>query len=224
MTRDWQAWHRSYDDPSSALSHRLAAVVDALRTAVDTAPPGPIRLVSLCSGDARDIAIALTGHPRSSEISGCLVELDPVLASAASVNLDDLGSRLEVRCGDASDPAMFTDMAPADVLLLVGIFGNVSDDDVRRLITAVPAVCRPGASIIWSRHRRRPDLTPAIARWFLEVGCATASFASPGPGGYAVGHERWSGRTTANRLPRRLFTFSDDGPGNTDVSIGGEPG
>jgi len=57
--------------------------------------------------------------------------------------------------GDASDPNIFADLAPVDVLLLVGIFGNIADSDVQRLISTVPAICRPGATIIWTRHRRR---------------------------------------------------------------------
>jgi hypothetical protein len=53
---------------------------------------------------------------------------------------------------------------PADVLLLCGIFGNVSDGDIRRTVQAVPALCRAGATVIWARPRpcgrtaRRPTV------------------------------------------------------------------
>ena len=44
---------------------------------------------------------------------------------------------------------MFSDIAPADVLLLVGIFGNITDTDVERVISSVPTICNQGATVIW---------------------------------------------------------------------------
>ena len=52
---DWQVWHRDYDDPDSSVSHRLVEVRERLAGAL-AARPGPVRLLSLCSGDARDTA------------------------------------------------------------------------------------------------------------------------------------------------------------------------
>ena len=181
-----------------------------LRSALERAPLGPIRLISLCSGDARDVTRALADHPRGIEVTGCLVELDPELANNAASNLRSIGSQLVVRTGDASDPNMFDDLAPADVLLLVGIFGNITDSDVQRLISTVPAICRQGATIIWTRHRSAPDLTPIIAQWFADAGCESSTFSSPGLGSFAVGSERYRNTTTPAQLPRRLFTFRDD--------------
>ena len=47
--RDWVAWHEQYDDPASRLSARLALVKQHLAGALDRAPAGPVRLVSLCA-------------------------------------------------------------------------------------------------------------------------------------------------------------------------------
>lgn len=209
MARDWRAWHAAYDDPASSLARRLAVVVDLLGAAFDDAPPGPIRLLSLCAGDGRDVAGVARVHPRAGDLRGALVELDPHLAGAAAANLAAAGLGLEVRVGDAGDPATFADMAPVDVLLLVGIFGNIADEDVAGTIAAVPALCRAGATVLWTRHRRAPDLTPAIRRWFDEAGCASLAFRSPGEDGFAVGAERFEGATSAT-LPPQLFTFRED--------------
>lgn len=65
---------------------------------------------------------------------------------------------------------------PADVLLLCGIFGNVSDDDIRRTVAAAPALCAAGGTIIWTRHRRAPDLTPDIRAWFGASGFDEVTF------------------------------------------------
>ncbi len=212
MPRDWVQWHSAYNDPDSSLSHRLSIVQRLIRNAVDAAPSGPIRVLSLCAGDARDIAGALSDHPRKQDISGELVELDSRLVQDAQSNIAAAGLALAARCGDAADTKAFAHIVPVDVLLLVGIFGNVTDDDVATTIRAVPAICRPGATVIWTRHRREPDLTPRIRQWFDEASCSPIEFWSPGPASFAVASERFiaDGPTRADALPARLFNFSDD--------------
>jgi hypothetical protein len=186
---------------------RLNDVIAATASAIDFLRPGPIRLLSLCAGDARDIANVLLDHPRRADVTGCAVELDPTLASHATGNLAATEGRVTVRCADASDPISWEEFLPADLLLLVGIFGNISDSDIERTIKAVPTICRPGASIVWTRHRRAPDMTPSIRSWFDDVGCARQSFRSPGPNGYAVGTENYVQARTPSSLPHHLFSF-----------------
>ena len=85
-------------------------------------------------------------------------------------------AQVEVRQADASLVAGFTDALPADVLLLCGIFGNISDRDIKRTVAAAPALCRTGATVIWTRHRRPPDLTPQIRAWFAAGGFEEIAF------------------------------------------------
>jgi len=61
--RDWVAWHREYEDPSSSLSARLRRVRYHLSGAIDRAPAGPVSVVSLCAGQGRDVIGVLPGHP-----------------------------------------------------------------------------------------------------------------------------------------------------------------
>ena len=210
MGRDWVEWHEQYDDPASPLSQRLAIVARMIRDVLDSAPPGPIRVLSLCAGDGRDLAVGAASHARAADIEGVLVELDPELAATAVVNAAAVSSRLAVRCADASETARFVDARPVDLLLLCGIFGNVSLDDIERTIAAVPALCRADATVIWTRHRRPPDATPAIRGWFDAAGCTSVGIVSPGEGRFAVGCERVGHGVPTASLPPRLFTFRDD--------------
>ena len=110
--------------------------------------------------------------------------------------------QVEVRQADASLVTGFADALPADVLLLCGIFGNVSDRDIQRTIRAAPALCRAGATVIWTRHRRAPDLTPQIREWFAAGGFAEIAFdALPTSVLTSVGVSRL-GRAPAAGLPR----------------------
>ena len=57
--RDWHEWHAAYDNPGSGLARRLAWVQDQVRAALDAAPAGPVRVISLCAGQGRDLIGAL---------------------------------------------------------------------------------------------------------------------------------------------------------------------
>ena len=175
--RDWVEWHRAYDDPASALSSRLERVKLRLSEAIDNCPPGPVRLLSLCAGQGRDVVGVLPRHRRRDDVRALLVEYDERNAefashSAATADL----AQVRIRRADAGQIASFADALPADVLLLCGIFGNISDSDIRRTVHAAPGLCAPDATVIWTRHRRPPDLTPTIREWFADSGFAEVAF------------------------------------------------
>ena len=174
------AWHKAYDDPSSALSARLQMVQAQLAGAIDRAPPGRVRLVSLCAGQGHDVLGVLRDHPRRKDVSAVLVEANPDIAAAARERAAGAGlAQVEVRHADAGRVASFADALPAGVLMLCGIFGNVSDPDIERTIAAAAAFCAPGGTVIWTRHRRPPDLTPQVRAWFTAAGFEEIMFGSP---------------------------------------------
>jgi hypothetical protein len=208
--RDWVAWHAAYDDPQSPLSARLRVVRRHLSGALDAAPPGPVRLVSLCAGQGHDVLGVLPGHPRGPQVSAVLVEYDPRNAALArrAAEQADL-PQVEVRQADAARVGNYADALPADVLLLCGIFGNVSDEDIERTAAAAPALCAPGATVIWTRHRRAPDLTPRIRGWFRASGFDEVAFDVPDQTltGVSVGVGRLAVPPPAGLPGGPLFTF-----------------
>lgn len=188
---DWRVWHEGYDDPASPLSVRLRAVQDEIRAYLASARPGPLRVASACSGLGLDLLGALEGHPRRGDVTGRLVELDPELAARSAQLLHEAGLEgLEVVCGDAGRTEAFAPAVPVDLLLLCGVFGNVTDEDLRTTVANASRLCAPGATVVWTRHRRAPDLTPAIRQWWREAGFEEQSFVSPGPDSPSVGVAR----------------------------------
>ena len=211
MSRDWISWHEAYADPSSPLSARLARVQAHLANAISAAPPGRIRLLSLCAGQGNDVLGVLPGHQRAADVSAVLIERDPHNASVAAGRAAEAGlAGIEFRCADAGDPASFGGALPADVLLLCGIFGNVSDGDVRRTAGAAAQMCAPGGTVIWTRHRRAPDLTPQLRSWLTPAGFAETAFEPlPAPSEGSVGVCRLGPGCVPGSLPAgRLFTFA----------------
>jgi len=203
------AWHEAYDDPSSSLSMRLRCVRSHLVGAISRAPAGHVSLVSLCAGQGRDVIGALAGHPRRDDVRAVLVEHDPRNVAAARQAAAAQGlAQVEIRQADAAMVDAFADALLADVLLLCGIFGNVSDADIERTVQAAATLCRAGATVIWTRHRRAPDLTPQVRAWFAGSGFEEVAFdaldttALTGVGVHRLSHP------PATRPPgHRLFAF-----------------
>jgi hypothetical protein len=68
--------------------------------------------------------------------------------------------------------------------------GNISPADIRRTIEIMPTWLHPGGSVVWTRHRRAPDLTPSVREWFAGAGFEEASFESPEEFVLTVGRHR----------------------------------
>ncbi len=208
---DWVRWHGAYDDPASPLSARLERVRWHLARAIAGAPPGPVRLLSLCAGQGHDVLGVLPGHPRRDDVRALLVEADPGNAALAAGRAAGAGlSGGEVRRADASLVTSFADALPADVLLLCGIFGNVGDRDIERTARAASGLCTDGATVIWTRNRRPPDLTPQIRSWFTSNGFEEVAFDTPDTGtmtgvGVSILRERHARAAPAGSEP--LFSF-----------------
>jgi len=207
--KDWVAWHHDYEDPSSSLSARLRRVRYHLSRAIDRAPAGPVRLVSLCAGQGHDVIGVLPGHPRRDDVRAVLIEADAANAALARRAAADAGlAQVDVRHADASLVTSFADALPAGVLLLCGIFGNVSEDDIKHTVEAAPALCSPGATVIWTRHRRPPDLTLRVRGWFTASGFEEIAFDALGTDTMTgVGVNRLRGAVSAPLPDGRLFTF-----------------
>jgi hypothetical protein len=204
---DWHAWHEDYDQPDSPLHLRLRTVQNHVRNALDTAPPGELRVVSGCAGQGRDLLQPLAAHPRRQEVTARLVELDPDIAAVAvgtarSLRLD----RVEVVVGDAGLTRQYRDMVPANLVLLCGVFGNISDEDIERTIAHCPQLCAPGGTLIWTRHRREPDMVPRICDWLREQGFELQWLSDPVQR-WGVGVHRFGGEPKPLARDERLFSF-----------------
>jgi SAM-dependent methyltransferase len=208
---DWLAWHADYDDPESALSRRLRVVQGRVSEGLDD-HDGEVRVVSACAGDGRDVIEVLARRPDAGRVSAVLIEWDERNADAARVAARDAGlDNVEVRCADAGHLDAYEGAAPADLLLFCGVFGNVSDEEVERAVAMLPRLLEPGATVIWTRSRREPDLTPAIRGWFAGSGFVERHFYAPEDVLFSVGVHQLAteGSAPAPRAGRRLFRFVD---------------
>ena len=216
----WVRWHAPYEDPSSNLSRRLAAVQSMVRAALDEIPgpdshPEPIRIVSLCAGQGRDVIDVVATHPRGPEVSALLVELDPALVAFARERAASAGpgvaERVRIVQGDASQSHWYANDVPADIVLVCGVFGNISPADITRTIEAMRGFCVHGGHVVWTRHRWPPDLTPSVRADFAATGFTELAFERSEDTVMTVGHHRLDGPTALFDSNRQLFDFVGDG-------------
>lgn len=202
---DWKSWHDDYDDPASALARRLRVVQHHLRAALDEGPPGPVKVVSMCAGQGRDLLEVLDSHPRRVDVTARLVELDPRNVEFARALARDLPG-IEVCQGDAALTDNYAGAVPARIALLCGVFGNTSDGDIEQTVAATTQLCAEGGTVIWTRHREEPDLFPTICGWFEQHGFERVWESDP-DAGFGVGVHRLATRSQPLQAGRRLFSF-----------------
>jgi hypothetical protein len=204
----WRTWHNAYDDPDSGLGQRLGLVQQQVCDALDRIRPGPVQAISMCAGQGHDLIGALAGHERRADVGARLVELDQdnVAVARAAAHAQGLDG-VEVIAADASLTDAYTGAVPADLVLVCGVFGNIPSPDIQRTIGALPQLCAEGATVIWTRHRMPPDITPTIRCWFADAGFDELAFEADRSQRFAVGTQRFTGTPVALCEGERLFEF-----------------
>jgi hypothetical protein len=174
--------------------------------ALDRAAPGPVRAISVCAGQGHDLIGVLAEHPRRVDVSARLVELDErnVLLARLAAKAARLDS-VEVVAADAARTDAYIGAVPADLVLVCGVFGNISTEDVFATIENLRQLCAPAATVVWTRHRHPPDLVPHVVSAFERAGFEQLACEDAPP--FAVGASRLHVAPLPLRGGVRLFEF-----------------
>lgn len=205
---DWQEWHAQYADPDSVLSRRLRTVQKYIDAWLDSRADRLLHALSVCAGQGRDLIGVLRRRPADgARVAATLLDCDPRLVEFARESAASL-SGVTIRRADAGDWATYDGLDRADLLLLAGVFGNITEADIARTVAAVPGLCAPDATVIWTL-RRQPDrdATGDVRKLFRANGCTEVAFDAPEDVGFSVGVDRFTGPSKSRPTSGRLFTF-----------------
>nr|WP_236646969.1 class I SAM-dependent methyltransferase family protein [Micromonospora acroterricola] len=208
-TTDWHDWHLPYDDDTSPLSRRLRLIQRHINDWLDQRPDSSLRVVRVCAGQGHDLIGALAPRSDADRVRAELIEYDPRNVAAARMAIS--AARLDgitATQADAGDFAPYRTAVPADLVVLAGVLGNISDADARATIDALPRLCASDATVIWTRTRRHPDLTPAIRGWFATAGFTEEAFHAPSDMLFSVGVHSFHGQPQQAPPNGRIFTFT----------------
>ncbi|MEU7803303.1 class I SAM-dependent methyltransferase family protein [Micromonospora arborensis] len=204
----WQAWHEPYADENSPLSRRLRLVQQHIASWLDQRSDERLTVVSACAGQGRDLIGVLASRSDAQRVHATLLEYDAGNVAAAQAAAEQAGlSNLLIRQADAGQLSSYAGAVPADLVLMVGVFGNISDVDVERTIAALPQLCAEGATVIWTRGRRKSDLTPAVRQWLRDAGFVEQAFHAPRDVRFSVGVHRFEWSPQRLEPAGTVFTF-----------------
>lgn len=146
--KDWLAWHQPYADEDTALSRRLRLVQRHITLLLDERRGEPLTVVSACASQGHDLLGVLATRPDAGRIRCTLLEYNEWNASAARSAVARAGlPHVKVVQADADDRRSYVGSVPADLVLMAGVFGDISDDDdEHRTIEALPQLYAAGAS------------------------------------------------------------------------------
>lgn len=192
--------------PGRAPGWQTGLRLSARRSTVDWMPPRPARCAWSALAPATDATCSASS--RGGQTPAGL----PPSWSSTTPGWPRVLGRPPRRCphgskSDAAQSDVYVRAVPADLVLLCGIFGNVSDDDVRVTVEAAPQLCARGAEVVWTRHRGDPDLTPSIRGWFVDAGFEEVAFVAPPEHQWSVGVHRLVADPRPLEPGRHWFTF-----------------
>jgi hypothetical protein len=209
---DWQSWHDRYDS-SAELAARLQLVQAQITTCLDSLPPGPVQVISVCAGDGRDLVGALCDHRRAPDVRARLVEREGELVELGkrTAATAGLSGRVEFVAADATTSTPYVGMAPADLVLACGVLGNVRETDLAELVGNLRALCRPGGFLVWTHHRRTIEgrrLTELIRGLLGAARFEPVTYHVTPEGTSGVSTHRYGGGIVPLRPEQPLFRFT----------------
>jgi hypothetical protein len=101
-------------------------------------------------------------------------------------------------------------MVPAYLVLVCGVFGNMTDADIERTIGYCTQLCATGGTVVWTRGRwasGAPDLVPQVCAWFEERGFDRLWVSDP-QYGQCCGAHRFTGVPAAVEEGASMFEFT----------------
>jgi hypothetical protein len=211
---DWVKWHQLYETEPSRLV-RLKLVQQHLSDCMHYVSAGAFKVVSICAGDGRDIIGALSGHKRRNEARVRLVEINPGLVETGRKAAESAGlaEQIEFSSGDATMSSAYSGIAPADLVIACGVFGNVREQHLSQLVSCLPQLCQTRGYIVWTHFLSRSGLKRIeLIRGLLQTaGFVDKHLDFSDQAGLLVATQFYAGKNMPLPDHSRLFEFNDPG-------------
>jgi amino acid adenylation domain-containing protein len=208
---DWVNWHKQYD-VTPRLQARLKIVCKQIGATLDECPASPIKIISVCAGDGRDLINALQNHKRRSDVAAALLDNNPETIARGQQAAAQAGLERQLRFvqADAALASSYLGLGHADLVILSGMLTHLRHEDVSHLIRSLPMLCKSGGWVIWNRHLVLHDgkeQLPIIRKLFQRTGFEEVYFEITDRKGFAVGRARFAGQMSPLNPTQVFFEF-----------------
>jgi len=206
---NWSTWHDEYENQDSELNARKRAVQAQVAAIATDCPPGPVTVVSICGGQAREVIGALENHPRRADVRGRIVELDGENAAFARAWAKKAGlDKLEVVTGDASLSSAYASLPPADVVVLSGVVGHLCHPERVQLVAFTHQILRTGGYVVNTYYRVREEESQQLRDAFHANQFEEESFETlAGKFQFTIARNRYLGQPKPFEPGVRVFNF-----------------
>ena len=105
----------------------------------------------------------------------------------------------------------YLEYLPANLLVMTGVLGNVTDHDAAKTISILPSLLAPGGFVVWTRGRgEETDPSLRVRQLFSDRGFEEISFVAPQDEVFRVGvNKRVSSDVQRAVGGTRMFSFVD---------------
>ena len=139
---------------------------------------------------------------------GLLVELNPANVAEARRRAQAAGlDNLEVLEGDAGLSENYPSAGRASLVVVSGVFGQLSMEDVVRTITLLTEICKTGGSVIRTTYEVLSEKQVAIEGHFADHAFEQVGFELTSGKTYGVVQHRYRGEPQPLSHPARIFTY-----------------
>jgi hypothetical protein len=208
---DWTHWYKHYD-VTPRIQARLRVVRRQIIDFLNDCPAGPVTVVSVCSGDGRDLVGALAEHPRRDEVIAWLLDIhaETLERGRAAAAAAGLGRQLRFLQSDATRASSYLGIVPADLVLISGVLGHLRPAGVAGLLGALPMLCKAGGGVILNRGvllNGGREQVPVIRQLLRDTGFEETDYEVTGADGFACLRARFAGPALPLDTNRVLFEF-----------------
>jgi hypothetical protein len=216
---NWSNWHNEYENENSELNARKRAVQAEVFALAAKCQPGPITIISICGGQGREVIGALEHHPRRADVRGRIVELDEDNAAFARSTARKAGIGIEVFAGDASLAASYAGLPPADIVVISGVFGHLSNSDRVSLISFVRQIVKTGASVVYTFFRWDEEQVQQLRSYFSDQQFEEGAFETlDGKYKFIIARAQYSGAPLPFDAGAKVFNFGSSREGRQQAS------
>ena len=149
----WNDWHSIYDDKESAPYKRSIITQELVNNYLNIHKKNII-ILSICSGQARDILPAIAGREDKDRITTYLLDIDKDCLEYAQeyARIHDIPNVHTIN-KDASLKESYDDIPKADLIVICGLFGHLVPEDIAATALFLQTLIEDNATVIWSRNK-----------------------------------------------------------------------
>ena len=209
MTWDsWTEWHNDFYNNSESDIYKRNEIVKDFITEYLKENDRDLNIISVCSGQARDILPTLVGNKNKNNVYLIDTEqecLDYARKYAEDNNIQNVHYLNE----NATILTTYENIPKADLLIFCGALTTVHNDVIGHIANSFKYILKDGGEVIWSRHTYDNNYSIEFNQIYLNNGYECIRLYSRNMDPYFVCRHKSITPPDLDRITDKIFDFSE---------------